>query len=116
MGHGAKTVYTQTLTSGGTLTSAIDLGRAWNSVYLEITSIPSNSQIHIQAAETLAGTYRRVYHPSINSSTVTTNVFAVSSAVTNAIVPIPGGLRFMKVETTMAIDNGTVFKIHGGDF
>lgn len=115
MGHGAKSVFTATMVSGNTTTSAIDVARAWYSAYLEIPTMNSNTNIHIQGSADLTGTYRRIYHPPINSSTSGLNLFVIISGVTNAIVPIPGGVRFMKIETTATVDNGCVFKLHCGD-
>jgi|SRR3990172_1449216 len=115
MGMGAVVAFTKTMASAGTLTGEYDLGRSWENVYLVVPSMTSNSQIHIQASESTGGTYRRLYHPSINSSTVGTNVFAVPSAVTNAHIPIPNGFRYLKVETTATIDSACIFKIICGD-
>jgi hypothetical protein len=104
------------MVSSASLTSAIDLARSWNSVFLEIVSMTSNSQIHIQASPTLSGTYRRVYQAPLNSSTVACNTFAIVSSVSNGFVPIPAALRYVKIETTATIDNSaTVFRLHCGD-
>jgi hypothetical protein len=103
------------MASGGTLTSAYDLGGWYKTLYLEIKSMPSNSALLIQSSRTVDGTYRRVYHPTINSSTVGTNPYTVSSAATSAIVPIPGVHRYLKIEATMAVDNGTTFNIIYGN-
>lgn len=99
------------MASAGTSTSALDLQGSWPSVYLAIPTMTSNTQINIQASDSLAGTYRRLKHPTLNSSTVGTNEFAIVSGATNCIVPIPDSLRFIKVETTATVDNGCTFKI-----
>lgn len=111
MSFGPSRYFTATMTSAGTLTSEVDLGRVWDTVYLEIPTMTSNTQLHIQASRTLGGSYRRVFHPSINSSTVGTNVFAVPSNVTNAIIPIPNDFQYVKVESTATVNDGALFRI-----
>ena len=112
MGHGWHTYHTVTMASGGTLTGQVDLGQVYANVFLEVPSMPTNSQIHIQSSRDSSGTFRRVVHPSINSSTVSTNNdFAIASAVTNRMVPMPNGVRFIKIETTMAVGDGCIFRI-----
>ena len=115
MGHGANPVYIVTMASGGTLTSQIDLSRAWNTVYLVVASMNSNTQLHIQGSDSNGGTFRRLYHPTLNSSTVGTNVFAIASAMSNGIVPIPNSVRFLKVESTATVDDGCTYKMICGD-
>lgn len=116
MGHGYGAYHIVTMASGGSITAGVDLGRAYPSVYLEISSSPSQSEHRILAAASgIAGTYNTVYHPSINSATVATNIYKIPSGVTGAIVPIPGGFRYLKVFATAAMDNGMVYRIHVGD-
>lgn len=111
MSYGPNAVYTLSMASGATLTGAVDLGRAWINNLLVIQSMNSNSQIHLQGSDSLTGTYRRIKHPTINSSTVGTNDYTIHSSASNAIVPIPAGVRFLKVETTATVDNGCIFKV-----
>jgi hypothetical protein len=114
MGYGVDAIFPATMASAGTLTSEVNLSRAWGRVYLEIPSMTSNTQIHIQGAYTSTsggGTYRRIYFDTLNSSTVGTNVYAIASAVTNAIVPIPPGIQFVKVETTATVNDGCTFRL-----
>lgn len=112
MGWGAYVVHDATVSSFATSSdSEVDLGRAWHSVYLEIPTMISNAQLYIQVASDSGGDFRRVYHPSLNSSTVGTNVFAIVSATTNAVVPIPAGAQFLKVETNVVISFTAAFKI-----
>lgn len=110
MSWGAGSYFKKTMASGGTLTSAYDLGRMWQSVWLAVPSMTSNSQVQIQGSHD-GTTFRRVMHPPINSSTVGVNVFAISSAATNSIVPIPNGFQYLKVETTATVDSGCEFVV-----
>ncbi len=108
---GAFKAMPATMASGGTLSAAIDLGGSYDVAYLEIPTMVSGTAYAIQAATEITGTYRRVKHPSLNSSTVATNDFLIASSATNCLVPIPSGLRYLKVETTATVDNGALFKV-----
>lgn len=115
MGFGAYAPYIVSMVSGDSLTSALDLGRAFPSIYVEIASTPSNSEHRIRAAATLSGTYNTVYHPAINSATVAVNPYVIPSTVTGAIVPIPGGFRYIKIFASAAMTNGASYRIYCGD-
>ena len=115
MGHGFQTYFVVSMASGDSLTSALDLGGGYPSVYVEIASTPSNSIHQVRAAATLTGTYNTVYFPSINSSTVTTNPYSIATAATGALVPIPGGFRFIKIHATGAMTNGATYRVYIGD-
>lgn len=106
-------VFPATMASAGTLTSEVDLGHAWSTVYLEIPTQTSNILHLIQAARESGGTYRRIYHPSVNDSTLPNNLaFSISSSTTQALVPIPGGFRYMKVETSGTVNDGAIYRFH----
>lgn len=111
MSYGPLSVFTTTMASAGTSTGQVDLARSWKLVYLAVPSMTSNTQIHINAAAEDGATFRYTYHPMANAASPTGFRFLINSAVTNAMVPIPNGLRFIKVETTATVDNGCVFKI-----
>lgn len=110
MSYGPYAVFTQTIASAATLSSEFDVGRSWKRVYLETTSMTSNSQIHIQAAATSGGTYRRVKIHDPGSATVSVD-FAVASAATSHMMPVPTGFRYYKVETTATMDSGQSFNL-----
>lgn len=114
MGHGAHTKYTVSIASAGTFSSELDLGRAWGKVYLDPTG--AASEVRLLAAATTGGTFRQVYHPSINSSTVGANVFKIPSSVSGGFIEVPVGFRFMKIEVTAAVANGNTFTIICSDF
>lgn len=111
-GAPAITKYAVTMASGATLTAELDLGSYFTNLYLDCTG--AASEIRLQAAAAAGGTYRQVYHPSINSSTVGVNIFKISSAASGGFVPIPAGIRFLKVETTATVSNGLTFTIIAG--
>lgn len=106
------TVFTTAVLSGATQSSAIDLGQSWQTAYLVIQSMTSNSQLHLKASDAIDGTYRRVYQALQNTNTVAAPAsFSIASALTNAIVPLPQGLRFVRVEQTATADSGQTYKI-----
>lgn len=111
MSYGPIAVYTVTMASGATSTSELDLARSWKTAWLVVPSMASNTQMGIKAATEAGGTYRSVYHPQINSSTVSVNSFAIASSTTSAMVPIPNGFRFIKIHTTATCDSGETFKV-----
>jgi len=111
MSFGANAAYDVTIASFSSLSSAIDLGRTWQSVYLLIPSMTSQSQIFIQASDSATGTFRRVYMDPVNSSTAANNPWSVVSSITNAMVPAPVGLRYLKVETTATISFTAAFRV-----
>ena len=110
-------VFKATMASGGTLSARADLQAGWQYCYLEIPTMTSNTQIHIQALAAsdsnneATSVYRRVRHPPLNSSTVDTNVFAIASSATGCMVPIPNGFRYLKIETTATVNDGCLFRI-----
>ena len=110
MSHGPISVFTKTMSSFSTSTSGYDLGRAWKSCYLEVPSMTSNTELYIQGSGDNS-TFRRTYHPAVNSSTAEANVFAVASSVTNSIIPIPNGFRYVKVEASAVVSFSAEFKI-----
>lgn len=111
MAHGYLVIVPATIASADTISAEIDLGRAFSSVYLEIISMTSNSEINIEAAYASGGTYRKVRHPVVNSSAAQCHIFAIPSSVTNAMVAIPSGFRFMKIHQTATADSGQAYRL-----
>lgn len=110
MSYGPVQAFPMVMVSGASLTPAADVGKAFESVYLEIPTMTSNTALFLQASGDNV-TYRRVQLPLINTSTVGSNDFQILSSVTNRMVQIPAGFRFWKIETTATVDNGCTFKI-----
>lgn len=104
-----------TMNSFSTLTSAIDLAGSWGQVYLAVPTMTSNVELYIQAAVTAGGDYRRIKHPTINSSTSSANDYAISSQCTNRIVPIPSGFQHIKIEASAIVSFSPTFHVIYGD-
>lgn len=109
MGYNA--VFPATVTTGSTVSSEINVGEGWQAMYLVVPSLTSNSQVHIQGADVTGGTFRRIVQKDAASALATVD-FAIGSATTNRIIPIPvTGLRFLKVETTAIMSSAALFQI-----
>lgn len=102
-------VYPAVMASAATLTGAITLSKAYEKIFLEIPAI-SGCIKYIQAANSAAASYRRIL-VFANSASTQTNAFAISSAATNCMVEIPGGFSFYKVETDIAVADGSTFNL-----
>lgn len=108
----AQTIYTMTVASGAVSSTAVDLGQNWDSAWLVIKSMVSNSQHYLLASDVLVGVYRRVLHPILNTATIAAPpTFTVASALTNGIVPLPTGLRYIKAELTATADSGQSYSV-----
>lgn len=115
MGSRFFTYFPVTMSSFSTLTPAVDLGNAWGQLYLAVPTMTSNTDLFIQAAVTESGDYRRIKHPIVNTSTSSTNDYQISSSITNRIVPIPGGFRYLKVEASLIVSFSPTFHVICGD-
>lgn len=114
MGHGIYAVYSGTIASNATASSELDLGRAWNRVYIDPTNL--GAEVRFLAAPLSGGTYRQVYMPQAGStSTVQSNLWKVATAVSGGIQEAPPGLRYIKVVVTATAANGASFTVYCSD-
>ena len=111
MSIGATRVYTVSMASGATLTTSINLNRAYDVMYLQVPSMISNSNMMIQAAASLAAVYNRVVTIQANTSTIGHNTFIIGSGATGHCIQLPAGLQFLKIETTASCDSGETFTL-----
>lgn len=109
MGHGAISVFTVTSTSGALSSTVADLGRAWKTIYLEVPTMPSGSVRILASSDN--STFRRLMMDVVNTTSVQINTMTIDSIATQRMVPIPGGYRYAKVESTSGVtDAVTYFK------
>lgn len=102
MGYGAGVVYTVSMASGSTLSSAITFTRAWDSMLLEIPTMTSGTDVYLKGS-TDGTTYRRIYHEPTIANAAPGAVY-VTSAVTNCIVELTQGYYpYLKVELSTAM-------------
>lgn len=91
------------MTCGATLTSAVDLGKAYAKISILIPTMTSGTDVYIQGTDVATGTFRRIYHPPTASTSVVGAQF-VGSAVTNCIVPFNNvHIRHVKIEHSTAM-------------
>lgn len=108
----ARAIFSMTVASGAVSSAALDLGQHWDYAWLHINSMVSNSQLYLLGSESLTGTYRRVLHPVLNTATIAAPpTFTVASAVTSAVIPIPAGIRCLKIEQTATADSGQGYTV-----
>lgn len=110
---GQHKVYTGTIASGASISNEIDLGRTYRTVYLDSDGLGANASIYIShAASGSSGTYNQLYHPNVNTSTAQApNAFVITSALSGGVVPLPDGIRFLKVAVTATAANGANFRL-----
>lgn len=106
--------FTATMASAGTLTSEFVLTNGYSAAYLEIPAMTSSSTHYLVAAATTGGTYRRVKQWNVASAAVSLD-YQILSSTTNSVVPIPAGLKYVKLETQDTINNGAFYKIYCAD-
>lgn len=98
--------FSVSFSSGATSTDAADLGKAYTNYYLEIPSA-CTFNLNIQGSSDNSS-FKRIYHaPADNDAVVTAVEITSATAGTNgAIVKLPVGVRYMKVESQTAVTNG----------
>ncbi len=113
MSYGPYSVFTPTAIASGASTSGeADLARGWKNVMLVVGTMSTAAQIQVFASPTSGGTYQQVYHPAINSSTVATNPYLLTTLGTSGgIAPVPAGYRYMKFATTAVVSGGVALKV-----
>lgn len=104
--------FATTIDSGVTLSDAIDLGRGWENISVEIPTMTSGTDIFFKAASELTGTYRRCHH-GLTSSLDTPAAINIDSSITQCFVPLDAiKVRYLKVELGTAMTaTAATFKI-----
>lgn len=102
--------FSVSIASNTTLTSQVDLGKAYDKVVLEIPTMPSGCDIFLQGASSDGGTFRRIYNAGSNPDTTPLAV-QFDSSITNCFVETPAFCRYMKVELSASgmSDNSATF-------
>lgn len=114
--YGSIVPVTLSIAVGGSITSAYDLGRAWDKVWLVIPTMSAyvsttTCNVFIWAAPTSSDTFFQVAHPVVNSATSGFNTFTIANSVSQCVIPIPNGMRYLKVQTGNTITAAVDFKI-----
>ena len=113
MAYGVLSVFPATIASGASTSSDIVLDRSYKNVLLQVGTMSTGVNIQVEGKALVTDTYKYLYHPAINSSTVTTNQFIVSGAVGSGggIVPVPNGLPYMRIRLTGVVSGGVSFQV-----
>ena len=99
---GKVSVYTATLASGVTLSSAIDLGGSWGKLALSIPSMASGGNTVVYGSDKIDGTFQPIYL-SPTAAPNTPIAISIVSSVSNAIVPIDAvNCQFIQVGVSTA--------------
>lgn len=102
MSYGPSAVYTISMASGLTLTSAISFCRAWGQLHIDIPTMNSGTDIYFQGS--VDGTnFRRIYHlPTIANAAP--GPFYLNSSVTNCQVDLDHRIYpYLKIELSTAM-------------
>ncbi len=105
----------QSMVSGASVTSSIELPGVYEYVYLVVPGMlqfSADTQIFIQGSADNTTFYRYAL-AAINTSSVQTNDFVIASGASQKIVNIPNfSCRYLKIETTATVTApSSVFKI-----
>ena len=110
---GVSKTYTVTMTTGSTLTSALDLGGSYGKLLLGIPTMTSGCNHYVHVGDSESGTFRRLYYPGY-VDTGDPAVVDIDSSVTNCYVPIEAHAQYVKLEvSTAASDTSHTYKIIG---
>jgi hypothetical protein len=103
MSYGPVQVFSISMTCGATLSSYVDLQKAYNKITVMVPSMTSTTDIYFQASDEAGGTYRRLFHPP-NSVSSTAGALFLSSSITNCVVPLNHvNVRYLKIEHSSAM-------------
>ena len=102
--------FAATIASGATLSTEVDLGKAYSKVLLELPSA-TTFNINIQGANASGGNFKRIYNAVSDNDAIVTavEITSATAGANGAIVAIPQWCQYMKVETQTAVANGGTF-------
>lgn len=112
MSFGPIKVFSQTVATGctGNTITAVDLGGAFQRVFLEIPTMSTGTTVYVKGSADNT-TFRRVQHELTTASTCYD--FAINTINTNCFVRVPVFTNYVKVELKTAVSNESMtFKWH----
>jgi hypothetical protein len=116
MAHGLSKYFPATMTSGGSITSDIDLGRGFARVYVNIAG--ATNSVHFQAAPDVLGspgTYATVKY-GVASGMSAPQTATVGTATSGSYVEVPlAGFRFVKIVNVGGAADGATLKLIASD-
>jgi hypothetical protein len=102
--YGVVEQYTMSVATGATISSHSDLSsRSWDKIYLSIPTMASGTDFFIQGSAHVTQAFRRIAHPIGNNAINLVDEFRIPSGAANNLVPIPNGIRYVKIELSTAM-------------
>lgn len=118
VGNGADSVFQVTI-SGTTFSPVVDLGAAWKTVYLRVPTMTSGTEIYLQTVQNASSTVTsgfRIMHPPVNTSAAQVHTFSIASSVSQRVIPVPPGFRYMAIEYSSLVTSvGQTFYFYCGN-
>jgi hypothetical protein len=88
---------------GATLSSYIDLQKAYNKISVVIPTMTSGTDVYFHGAGLATDTFRRINHPP-NSVSSTAGAQFISSSITQCVVPLNNvHVQYLKIEHSTAM-------------
>lgn len=116
MGHGLSQYFAATMASGASITSDVNLGRAFTKVYVNIAG--ATNSCHFLAAPSVSGspgTYSPVKY-NVASGMSAPQTITVGTATSGSFVEVPlGGIAFIKVASVGGSADGAIIKVIASD-
>lgn len=101
--YSPPTVYTVSMASGATVsTGMFTLCRSFHRVYLEVPTMTSGCDIYLQGSSN-GTTFRRIKHPPVNTSAAQVHDWYLASSITQRMVEIPAGFKYIRPELSTAM-------------
>ncbi len=105
-------VFSVDLTSGATLSGALDLRQGWEQIAIQVNTFASATDMFIHGATASNATYLRVMHPAVNTGTAQVEDYKIESGIAARMIPLPTGFQHIKVElSTGQTDTTTTFNV-----
>jgi hypothetical protein len=111
MGYGPITVFTGTIASGASTLTQVDLSKAWNKVYVEVSTMSTAAAFDVYGAPTTAGTFRPVFE-RVNTAPVQYQTMFVASGVgaNGGLAPIDPGYQYVQLRASAVVSGGVQVK------
>lgn len=100
------------ISASGTVSSEVDLGRAYETLLVVVPAVSASSQISVQVAEKSGGTFQDLY---VTDPADGGDNQVISAAGTGAFtwqVPL-GGFEFIKIKASVTATGDEAFRVCG---
>lgn len=115
MSYQAPIVFNDTIVSGASTSSGVNLTRSWEKIYVAIPSMSTSALINIQVSVDSGTTYFPLQGIVPNTSSVQANGIAIASSVGagSGLIEIPGGsgAPYIRFVATGVVSGGVILKV-----